>query len=164
MNEDESREWRNRLGEVLTEYNLQWVLEQVEQHIRLGRTSEEEIQTFSERRTRPTGGTGSDVPTLSPTPAYSPGRKARFVASRDFTANEILEIIIDAVERGIADTAEMQAEMLKQFEHRGIQYEVVLVRDEPVSKRTVVAPNDAVSRAASASRLRDLLRELRAEI
>jgi hypothetical protein len=44
MNEAESKQWREQLGRVMTEYDLQWVLEQVEQHIRFGKTSEKEIQ------------------------------------------------------------------------------------------------------------------------
>jgi hypothetical protein len=100
MNEAESKEWRDRLGEVMTEHDLKWILEQVEQHIRFGRTSEKEIQPFSERRSGPMSGTGTDLLPLPPTPAYSSGRKARFLASRDYSQNEMLEIVIDAVERG----------------------------------------------------------------
>jgi|SRR5271165_5638105 len=105
MNEAESREWRDRLGEVMTEYDLKRVLEQVERHIRFGRTSEKEIQPLSERQSGQTSGTGTDLLPLPPTPAYSSGRKARFLASRDYSQNEMLEIVIDAVERGVADTA-----------------------------------------------------------
>src|SRR5271166_1030672 len=105
MNEAESREWRDRLGEVMTEYDLKRVLEQVERHIRFARTSEKEIQPLSERQSGQTSGTGTDLLPLPPTPAYSSGRKARFLASRDYSQNEMLEIVIDAVERGVADTA-----------------------------------------------------------
>jgi len=164
MNEDESRQWREQLREVLTEHKLQWILEQVEQQERLGSTSEEEIRTFSEKRRNPTSEPGSDLFPLSPTQEYSPGRKARFVATREYTPSEMLEILIDAIERGVVDTAEMEAEMLKQFEHGGTQYQVVLIRDDPESIRTVVAPRDAVARAGISPRLRDLLKELREEI
>ena len=148
----------------MTEHDLKWILEQVEQHIRFGRTSEKEIQPFSERRSGPMSGTGTDLLPLPPTPAYSSGRKARFLASRDYSQNEMLEIVIDAVERGVADTAEMEAEILKQFEYGGMQYRVVFTGDDSELIRTIATPGDAVSRAASASHLRDLLRELRAEI
>jgi hypothetical protein len=102
MNESESSRWRSLLREVLTEYNLHWVLEQVEQEIRLGRTSEKEIQTFSERQAGPITPTGSEFVTLSPTPAHSTGRKAKFLASRDYTQNEILEIVISTQSSGLS--------------------------------------------------------------
>jgi hypothetical protein len=164
MSEAESRQWREQLGRVMTEYDLQWVLEQVEQHIRFGKTSEKEIQPCSERRPGSMSGAPTDLLPLPPTAAYSSGRKARFLASQEYTENEMLEIIIDAVERGVADTAEMEAEMLKQFEYGGIQYRAVFTSEDSESIPAVAKPGDAVSRAASASRLRDLLKELRAEI
>jgi hypothetical protein len=109
-------------------------------------------------------GAPTDLLPLPPTAAYSSGRRARFLASQEYTENEMLEIIIDAVERGVADTAEMEAEMLKQFEYGGIQYRAVFTSEDSESIPAVAKPGDAVSRAASASRLRDLLKELRAEI
>ncbi len=97
MNDEESGQCRQRLGEVVIRHQLAWVLEQVEQHFRLRRTSEEKIQTISERRGTGLAQGSRGVP-LTPTGAYSPGPKARFVATREFTAREKLEILVDAIE------------------------------------------------------------------
>ena len=164
MNEEESGQWRDRLSEVLSQYRLQWVLEQVTQNIRLGNTSEEEVPTSTETEPRPTTGTLSDLLVPVWPPARRSGRRARFVASREYSPKEMLKILIEAIERAVVDTAEMEAEMLKQFENDGTRYQIVIVRDDQVLMRLRVAPTDAISRAGSASRLRDLLRELRAQI
>ncbi len=37
MTEDEVAEWRHRLAEDLRDRKLQWVLDEMEQHLRLGR-------------------------------------------------------------------------------------------------------------------------------
>ena len=72
--------------------------------------------------------------------------------------------MVDAIERGVVDTAEMEAEILKPLQQSGTKYEVVLVRDDPESTRTVVDSRDAVARLNNAPMLRDLLKELRQEI
>jgi hypothetical protein len=151
-----------RLVEALKEHDLHWVVEQVEQEVRLGKTSEEEIQTFSESPVRSSAETEREQ--IEPhAPAYRGGRKAKFVGTREYRPQEVLEILVSATERAVVDTAEMESEIQKHFAHAG-QHEIVLIREDPEQTVRRVSPVNAGARATAALKLRALLDELRGEV
>ncbi|MBI4516859.1 MAG: hypothetical protein HY699_13700 [Deltaproteobacteria bacterium] len=161
MTEDEVAEWRRHLADVLKHHNLGWVIEQVEQHLRLGKTTEEEIQTFGERYSP--AGSGERRSLSLPPVTYPRGRKARFLSTREYEAREALKVWIDAMEAAIADTAEMEAELRSQFS-QGPQMETTLVREGSEPTVRTISHAEGATRADSAGKLRRLLQELKGEV
>jgi hypothetical protein len=100
----------NQLAESLQANRLSWVVQQVDDEIRFGKTEERELETFKE------------VPSEQLVMGYFPesrqlrrGPKAKFAIVRQFTSQEKLKLLTHAIERAVVDTAEMELYVSKLF-------------------------------------------------
>ena len=149
----EASEVYHRLSEIARAHKLDWLLEDVERQIALGKEGTKDIQVESTLRSVPT----------DPLPKRK-GRLAKFIVTQPFTEHEKLHLLIEALEAvsvglslGILNSYEILGETL-----RGVQT-IGFAPDTEGSEITLIEP-DIPRRKDSVTRLEQLLKELKEEV
>ncbi len=106
MNELDYQEAYDTLVEILNNNGLGWVASQVDEHIRIGKTIQKEIETLKEDR----------YPQLFSDDVYQSrfrkGARDTFPVVEEYQPRERLELLVDAIEKVVLDTAQIESEVL----------------------------------------------------
>lgn len=160
MNDSEIKETYNFLTSVLKNNGLEWVTTQVSEQIRIGKTVEKEIETLKEVNVIPV--TYQSENFIRP---LKKGPKEMFPVSVKFTPAEQLELLIDAIEISIIETAYMENAVVHYFENTWQNPQGILfIPDEPGSKPTPLNSETSKIRLSNTSKLKELLDSLRKEV
>jgi hypothetical protein len=159
MNDTEIKDAYNRLVSILKENGLEWVTAQVSEQIRIGKTVEREIETLKDVEKIPI------VYEKGFTRPLKKGPKELFPVSVKFEPAEQLELLIDAIEISVIETAYIENAVVVYFEkewqnHQGI----IFISDDLESKPISLNAETSKARFANTSKLKDLLDTLRKEV
>ena len=153
MNDRECEEVYTALVDILQQERLGWVVLQVEEHVRLGILEEKEVAAESVHR-------GDGAPARR-----RRSSRAKFVSRRDFSPQERLRELVDAVEQSVANTADMGLAIARTMASKGAETVVLTGESSEAEQRvTEIVADDAESRSSKAQSLRALLDELKREI
>ncbi len=160
MNEQECEYAFQRLIKILNENGLAWVVEQVNEQIRIGKTIQREIETLKE---------GKEMSLFSTIDDYSSkltkGPKATFPVTVEYQQSERLELLINAVKQSIVATADMEHH-LASFTEKDDETpkKFLFYADEPGIEPKSIGTETIRSRYESSRRLNGLLESLRKEV
>jgi hypothetical protein len=112
MDNRECDEMYERLTSMLNQVGMGWITAQVTDQVRLGKTIEREIETLKEGRERDLSlfADIDDYPTR-----FKKGPKATFPVTEEYRPSERLLLLIDALERAVVHTAEMESHLFEYF-------------------------------------------------
>jgi len=165
------------LERILRIEGLNWVCDQVQEEIRLGKLQEKQVETYKELRA-----SDADVNQfVSPHKRMGKGPKAKLMTVGDFSPQERLRMLIDAMQRAVVDTGDLEEQIGRFFSspprsaqsetsdergdaEMGAAQEVRFVRPEQESSNTVTTLRRPAERENAIRRLRGLIEALRAEI
>ncbi|WP_218079749.1 hypothetical protein [Anthocerotibacter panamensis] len=129
---------------ILHGHQLDWVVEEVDQVIRAGEIIDERSENLSNRSSR------------------------EFRTTREYTPQESLLLLIDAIESVVVQTAFIEKEVTRFFQREGEEFnispEIRFVSEEEGSETTVFSYVSASYRAYQAIALQGLLTQLRSEV
>ena len=158
MNEKEALGAYEQLSHTLRQQKLGWVVDQVDRYLRLGKSEEKEIPIAGEE---PVG------PGLPGMPVYSTrrGRKPKFLATVDYTAQQRLQILAIAITHAVPHLSEIATKLRESLRSvRAIDQpvQIVLVHEteDGETKEWAIEP---VVAGENMDRFRDLLHRLAVE-
>lgn len=159
MNDQECNQTYEALSDILKQYGLEWVTTQVTQQILLGKTIEQEIETLKEDREA----------RMFASQDYSSrlkrGPKATFPVPIEYKPSERLELLIDAVQRSVISTTDMEHHLVEFFESQSNNWQgIQFSGDEPGSEPKPLDRVMVSSRVDGSRKLKELLEALRREI
>lgn len=175
LNEGEAREVFVGLDRLLREEGLDWVCDQVQDEMRLGKLERKEVETVKELRS-------TDAPKQpSLGKPMGKGRKETLMTVGEFSPRELLRMLIDAMERAVVDTGDLEEEVVAFFSSPPRQVEantdagrsdvemdsareIRFVRLDQRRSDIITTPERPLERGDAIRRLRGLIDELRAEI
>ncbi len=156
MNGAEIRDVDRRLRDVVTNHDLDWVLDQVDEEIRVGKLTQKKVTTYKEDEDR---NSFSDQ-------SFKPVSKAMLTASIEYSDQEKLLLLVDAIEQAVVNTTIMADETVSHLaglrEDRG-RPEVKFMPEDAEEAPSVSLTEISVRRR-SATRLAELLNEIRDKI
>lgn len=130
--------------ELLNDHLMNWVVEEVNEVVRAGVIIDEPVENSTKRSSR------------------------AFITTREYTSQEILLLLIDAIESIIVQTAFIEKEVTNFFRREGEEFnvspEIIFVSEEEDSPPTVFTYRSAIDRADQALVLQRLLTQLRSEV
>ena len=157
MDDRDLQEIYRLLEEILSNRGLNWVNEQVIEQIRLGKTVQREIVTLKQ-----------DGPLWYIADEdrfeYKKGPKETFITMENYTPIESLELLLNAIEMVVIDTAENESEMLTSLAKLGEAQEIRFYTDEIESEPNILSAEQSESRLGIGHSLNSLLESLRREI
>jgi hypothetical protein len=160
MNDVECDQTFGELSEIVRSFNLDWIIEQVKEEIRAGENIDEEtVRGFASD--------DRDVRSLAFDPAgeyLKAGRRAKFPVVREYSACERVILLIEAVDRAVVETAQMEAELLARFAKEDQQILKLGFADDEQERIRLIDTESVFKRAAAASELNILLKQLKDEV
>lgn len=152
MDNEEIRDVDRRLRDIATKHGLDWVLAQVDEEIRVGKLTQKRVSTYKEDEDRsPNTDRG-----------FRPVSKATLTASVEYSDQEKLLLLIDAIEQAAVNTTLMADETVSRLaELRGNDrpFEVKFMPEDEEAPSTSLT--EMSERRQSARRLAGLLNDLR---
>ena len=146
---------RNNLGEV----GLRWLSDQIDQQLRSGKPEIKEVLELPEQRgwTIERAVAGAEF-------RRRRGRKAEYPAIVEYSPQERLGLLLDGLEQ-LANTIDM-AQHVTGFAEREVGSATVEFKPDEQDDSSIIhlTSRDVLKRAEAASRLRQLLAEIRAEL
>jgi hypothetical protein len=175
LNDGEAREAFVGLDRLLREKGLDWVCDQVQDEIRLGKLERKEVETVKELRST------DETKQPSLRKPMGKGRKVTLMTVGEFSPQERLRILIDAMQRAVVDTGDLEQDVAAFFNSPPRQVEantdvartnaemdaareIRFVRLDQRRSDTVTTPERPLERGDAIRRLRGLIDELRGEI
>lgn len=154
MTEAECEAAYRRIEEILEAHQLTWVVNEVETEVRLGRTLTKRVASRVETPEEVA------VPELFETPRRT---RVRVSATRPYTAQEKLRMIIDAVQHAVVETLAMEQAIRDSINNRTkIWQSIQLVRIDDRARTPIDLPMEANPiRVKSVQDLTHLLTTLR---
>lgn len=154
MTEAECQEAFDQLASAIASARLNWVSNQVEEVIRFGQTVTKTVYS------RPDAPEEIAVTGLVP---RSRSSRVNVSATRPYTAQEKLHILLAALENAVIQTEGMEAEIRRYTNSHSQDWtEIRLVRtDEPGRQHLTVFPKEDVNRVKAVASLRTLLSEFK---
>jgi hypothetical protein len=147
MTDEECREVYQQLvamlndRQLLNERQMNWVVEEVDGVIRAGEMIDE--------------------------PSDNSGKRS-FITTREYTPQEALLLLIDAIESVVVQTAFIEKEVTDFFRREGEEFDIApelrFVSEEEGSEPTVFTYSSAIDRSEQAFTLQRLLTQLRSEV
>lgn len=148
------------LVDILNKSELGWIVSQVEDQLRIGKTVEKEITTLTEGRSR-----NALLGFEEYREHLRSGPKATFPVTIDYDSKEKLSLLVDAVEQAVVDTAEMEKHILDFFGEELPSLESVEFYSDEVTREPIsINRQSTASRQIYGSKLKLLLEDLRKEI
>jgi hypothetical protein len=130
--------------QLLNDRQINWVVEEVEEVVRAGEIIDEPSENSARRSSR------------------------EFVTTREYTSQEALLLLIDAIESVVVQTAFIEKEVTNFFRKEGEEFnispELRFVSEAEDSQTTVFTYHSAIDRAEQAITLKRLLTQLRSEV
>ena len=155
MTTEEIQSVYRRLTEALQAYQLDWIVKEVDEQIQFGKTEKKEVETVRELVV------DSNIPSRQ---SFRSGPKAFFNATRPYNPSECLSLLIDAIEQAVINTAGMENSLTDSLRELDGPGQGILVREELGRQPMEINPSAASIRNLHASKLKNLLEELRREI
>lgn len=148
------------LIDILNKSGVGWIVSQVEEQLRIGKTVEKEITTLTEGR-----GRNMLLGVEGYRERLRSGPKATFPVTIEYEAKERLSLLIDAIEQTVVDTAEMEGHILNFFgeEFPALQG-VEFYPDEVVRESISINRQSTALRQVHGLKLKQLLEDLRKEL
>lgn len=171
MNISECNEVYNQLVSSLREKDLSWVVDQVNETLALGKPQSRKVKTYEERVERNQlplfpGSSSSSEPTVyeygKPT-----GPKADLTAILEYTPQERLILLLNAIEQAVVDTAAMEDIAVVHLEELAVNQGItgiVFVSEQEPQPRVILSRDTASKRNSSSHNLKHLLQQLRSSI
>jgi hypothetical protein len=145
--------------EILRQQKLGWVVDQVQQQINAGKLLEKQVDTYAAPRSTQTIFSEEYIE------LPSRGPKKTFPVSVEFEPPEMVELIIDALERAVIDTAEMERSFLTFFGEHSPEFNALQFDDESEEgSHRLFKINDTIDRLSHCKVLKEALDALRREI
>ena len=161
MDNQECNEVYERLMEMLAENKLDWIVEQVNQQVQLGKTIIKETETLKHQEKEFSQLYEDDVYI----PKVKKGPKAKFPVTEDYTPNEKLNLLLDAIEQAIVNTAEMENHLIEYFDSSLKKWDGIdFYADEPESQPISLNLDSVLDRYDSSQNLKIFIDELRGVI
>jgi hypothetical protein len=175
LNDGEAREVFVGLDRLLREAGLDWVCDQVQDEIRLGKLERKEVETVKELFLI------DETKQPSLRKPMGKGRKERLMTVGEFSPQERLRMLVDAMQRAVVDTGDIEEEVVAFFNGPPRQREsntvvarsdaemdsareIRFVRLDQRRSDILTTPERPLERGDAIRRLRGLIDELRAEI
>ncbi|MEH2210209.1 hypothetical protein [Nostoc sp.] len=145
MSDEECREVYRQLVAMLNESQMNWVVEEVNEVVRAGEIIDKPVENSYRRRS------------LS----------REFITTREYTSQEALLLLIDAIHSVVVQTAFIEKEVTNFFRGEGEEFNIspdVRFVSEEDSEPRVFTYSSAIDRAQQALILERLIEQLRAEL
>ncbi len=145
MNQEDARLTFTTLAETLEKLGLGWMLDQVRQEITLGKTVAKTLSVMPEdfvgfeRKSR---------------------QRVRFVSTREYSHQEQLALLIDAMEQTIVGSIEMQSSILSVVDLPAVRF----ISEEDQSEKHSFTRGDVEQSRSSTELLKTICQELRHEM
>lgn len=153
LSDTESSHVYEALSKFVRERGLDWILEQVAEQVRFGMEEKKSVRVGRD-----------DVWPETPDEPRSRRSKVLFAATRPFTEQEKLRLLIDAIQQAVVNTTEMEASFREGLGTLEVPRAGMLVREELNPKFIEISESPQVERRAGAQKLATLLGELREEV
>lgn len=160
MNDEDFNTIFFALSEVLRQKEMHWVLDQVNEQIRLGKTESKEISPQDEDYRQ------SSLLDVGARPRTLRGRarkKEEFLVTTEYTPKERLLLLIDAIEQAVVNTNRMVHDTL-EFTHEGFNIDEITFYSEEEQKPKTFRTGEFEANARQITYLKDLLEKLRNQI
>lgn len=161
----------DQLVEMLHEAGMEWVNEQVAETILLGKSQPKKVRTFREPSTNERlparYNTTSNYLTASENKRRLTGPEVDLTATREYTPQEQLTLLINAIEQAIVETAEMEQITVRNLEAAAQNQQtsgVVFVSEQNNQSQLSLSMEAATQRSNAGRELRHLLRVLKDDI
>ena len=156
---DEAEQIFGGLAATMREFHLEWIVAQVEEQISLGRVALKSLEV-NEREMF------VDEETMfTPRPRRSRRRRATFAVSEQYSPQEKLELLIDALTAGVVQVNRIADEVASfQLDESPQLTSIRFVPEAEVKEEFSLSVADVSSRTEARIRLEQLLRELRSEV
>jgi hypothetical protein len=158
MNAEDYNELFHALSGTLREKGMVWVIDQVNEQIRLGKTESKEIAPDEDYRQ-------TSLPDFVPRPRTR-GRarkKEEFLVTTEYTSKEKLLLLIDAIEQAVVNTSTMVHETL-EFTHKEFKIDSVSFYSVEDQREKTFSQAEFTGEDGPILRLERLLAELRTQI
>ncbi len=160
MNDQDYSELYDTLSNILRDKELVWVLDQVSEQIRLGKTESKEIFPEEEgRQQNPLPGVESRLQA----PRGRRRKKEEFLVSTEYTPKEKLILLIDAIEQSVVNTNRMVYETL-DFVQAKFGIRTIVFYSAENQREKEFTSHDFNESTQRITRLMGLLEELRRRI
>ena len=156
MNERDCDTIYDTLITILSEHNLLWIIDQVEEQVRSGKTIEREIETLTEVRPHALE---------SGTSILRKGPKARFPVTVPYESCERAQITIDAIQHALIDSITMEQDLVEFLDRQPNEIsQIEFYEDDSNQPRRFISRTAMAERAQGSAQLHKLLNQLREEI
>lgn len=149
MTPSEATHIYNELHTILRESGLNWVSAQVLQEVALGKPNRKTISIEGEE---------------SKATRSRRRQRVEFLSTLPYSAEEQLQLLVDAIEQTIVATVEIQRSTLKMLPGDDDRRDIRFTSDIPVTQEHGYGREQAEVSAVDADKLRTLLNELRGEL
>jgi len=155
MTEQENRRVYETLLTTLSENSLVWVIQQVEEQVRLGKVIEREIETFTDVKGHNSVGNSR----------FKKGPKVKLPVTIAYSYKEKLEILIEAIKCALIDTADMEDHLIHYLGREVSNVGEIRFYDDDAEQVAQIVNHGLVSmRSQDVDKLKKLLELLRKEI
>jgi hypothetical protein len=156
MNERDCDTIYDTLITILSEHNLLWIIDQVEEQLRSGRTIEREIETLTEVKPHALE-RGTSI--------LRKGPKARFPVTVAYDSCERAEITIDAIQHALIDSIAMEQDLVEFLERQPNEIsQIEFYEDDSNRPQRFISRIAIAERTQGSAQLHELLNQLREEI
>jgi hypothetical protein len=159
MNDEDFNTIFSALSEVLRQKEMHWVLDQVNEQIRLGKTESKEISPDEDYRQ-------SSLLDVGARPRARRGgarKKEEFLVTTEYTPKEKLLLLIDAIEQAVVNTNRM-VHVTLEFTHEEFNIDEISFYSEEDQKSKTFRAEEFEVNARQIMYLKDLLEKLRSQI
>jgi hypothetical protein len=165
MNDHECKEVFDALIKLLQAQDLGWVESQVREEIRLGKTIARERKAFEDVSFNPDESFHPNIFKAGDRKQLGAGPSTTFPDTVEYSAEERLQLLINAIEHAVVNTAEMEESFTSYFETEFPHFEnIQFYSEDGTVQPRIINRQSARSRTEKAKKLRQLLEELRKEI
>ena len=157
MTETESEQAFGTISEGMKSAGLEWVITQAAEQIRFGKPEMKSVRTTIE------GSPELAVPGLD---GRRRSTRETFASTREYSANERLMLLLDALERALVSTSEMEAAVRKHVfgSQRNLNLIKLIRTDEPGRQALELGRSADKDRLDSVRHLHELIANLRERI
>jgi len=159
VNSQESDQVFELLENLLNQLNLNWVVSQVNQQIRLGQAVQQEVETIA----------ATDLQQLALINTHrgrqQVGRRATLQVIQEYNSQERLLLLLDAIKQSVPQVVEIQQDLLNFVKDElGEQSSIMFAPDEANPQIVVINLNDTGYHLQPARRLTSLFDELKVTV
>ena len=160
LSEEEAKRTYTYLSDAAQEFGLDWVLDQVDEKIALGKTAVRKVPTKVDEQLDTGDLWGRSVEDHR----EERGALARYVVAEEYSSTERLEVLIDALLLAVPAAHHVARETLAGLGEFGTVEALAFVADMPGREPKMMRTKDLESRRRAVTRVEVLLNELKAQL